>query len=190
LQWASHWNGQACSETMLTGESQFHISTPWGSNLDPSLRETIWWTTGPVELCMNAMRLLALHRAPLSSRLCQLWSRKEDLKRVWNRDRRAAWDQVGLSHCWHDGLVTVRDEARLRQGHNDQSRRGHQCSETMITGESRFHLKGQSNEIFYLQFFHWWIPLKPLTRYLMTFRIWLRIRWDIRDFWLTLRCNL
>ncbi len=35
--------------------------------------------------------------------------------------------------------MTVQDEARLRRGHNDQSRRGHQCSETMLTGESRFH---------------------------------------------------
>jgi hypothetical protein len=39
----------------------------------------------------------------------------------------------GLSHCQHDALVTVRDEARLRRGHNDQSRRGHQCSETTLT---------------------------------------------------------
>ncbi len=37
-------------------------------------------------------------------------------------------------------------------------------------------LKGQSNEIFYLRFFHGWNPLKPLTRFLKTFRIWLRIR--------------
>jgi hypothetical protein len=48
-------------------------------------------------------------------------------------------DQVGLSHCQYDSLVTVWDEARLRQGHNDQSSWGHQCSETMLTGESRFH---------------------------------------------------
>jgi hypothetical protein len=35
----------------------------------------------------------------------------------------------------------VRDEARLRRGHNDdQSRRVHQCSETTLTGESRFHI--------------------------------------------------
>jgi hypothetical protein len=34
----------------------------------------------------------------------------------------------------------VRDEARLRRGHNDQSRRGHQCSETTLTGESQFHI--------------------------------------------------
>jgi hypothetical protein len=31
-------------------------------------------------------------------------------------------DQVGLSHCWHNGLVMVRDEVRLRRGHNDQTR--------------------------------------------------------------------
>jgi hypothetical protein len=47
---------------------------------------------------------------------------------------------VGLSHCRHDDLVMVRDEARLRQGHNDQSDGGHQCSETTLTGESRFHI--------------------------------------------------
>jgi hypothetical protein len=47
---------------------------------------------------------------------------------------------VGLSHCRHYSLVTVRDKARLRQGHNEQSRRGHQCSETTLTGESRFHI--------------------------------------------------
>ncbi len=69
-----------------------------------------------------------------------LWSRKENLQRVWNRDRRAVWDQVGLSHCWHNGLVMVSDKARLRRGHNDQSRGGHQCSETTLTGESPFHI--------------------------------------------------
>ncbi len=76
---------------------------------------------------------------PPSSRLCQLWSLKEDLQQAWNRDRRAVWDQVGLSHCRHHGLVTVRDKARLRQGHNDQTWRGHQCSKTSLTGETLFH---------------------------------------------------
>jgi hypothetical protein len=37
--------------------------------------------------------------------------------------------------------VTVRDKARLRRGNDDQSRRGHQFSETTLTGESRlFHI--------------------------------------------------
>jgi hypothetical protein len=78
---------------------------------------------------------------PPTSWLCQLWSWKEDLQQAWNWDRRAVWDQVGLSHCWHNGLLMVRDEASLRRGHNDQSRWGHQCSETMLTGESQFHIR-------------------------------------------------
>ncbi len=70
--------------------------------------------------------------------LCRLWSQEEVLQRAWNRDSRAVWNQVELSHCWHDGLVTVRDEAPLRRGHNDRSLQGHQCSETTLTGESLF----------------------------------------------------
>jgi hypothetical protein len=37
-------------------------------------------------------------------------------------------------------IVTIRDEARLRRGHNDQSCKGYQCRETTLTGESRFHI--------------------------------------------------
>jgi hypothetical protein len=77
---------------------------------------------------------------PPSSRLCWLWIRKEDLQRAWNRARRAVWDQVGLSHCCYNSLVAVRYEACLRWGHNDQSCRGHQCSETMLIWESRFRI--------------------------------------------------
>jgi hypothetical protein len=36
--------------------------------------------------------------------------------------------------------MMVRDEARLRRGHIDQSRLGHQYSETTLTGQSRFHI--------------------------------------------------
>jgi hypothetical protein len=78
---------------------------------------------------------------PPSSRLRRLWSQKGDLQRAWNRDRKAVWDQVGLSHCRYESLVTVRDETRLRRGHNDdQSHRGHQCSKTSLTVESWFHI--------------------------------------------------
>jgi hypothetical protein len=128
---------------MLTGESRFHISTPppqgiWtrvpcdGKQTGSPLNQ--WDTVRMKWDCRLSTGL------PPSSRLRQLWSQKGDLQRAWNRDRKAVWDQVGLSHCWHEGLVMVRDEAHLRQGHNDQSRRGHQCSETTLTGESRFHI--------------------------------------------------
>jgi hypothetical protein len=127
---------------MLTGESRLHISTPqgiWtcvpcdgkqtGSPLDQWDMVRMKWD------CRLSTGL------PPSSRLRRLWSWKEDLQRAWNRDRKAVWDQVGLLHCRHEGLVMVRDEACLRQGHrNDQSCRGHQCSKTTLTGESRFHI--------------------------------------------------
>ncbi len=90
---------------------------------------------------------------PPRSRLCWLWSWKEDLQQAWNRDRRAVWDQVGLSHCRHEGLMMVQDEARLRRGHNDQSCWGHQCSETTLTGDSRFHIgtpRGIEPRFFYV----------------------------------------
>jgi hypothetical protein len=77
---------------------------------------------------------------PPSSRLCRLWSQTGDLQRAGNRDRKAVWDQVGLSHSRHECLVMVRDEAHLRRGHDNQSHRGHQCSETTLTGESLFHI--------------------------------------------------
>jgi hypothetical protein len=37
-----------------------HKYPPWGLNLGPSYWEANGWTTGPVELCMNAVRLPAL----------------------------------------------------------------------------------------------------------------------------------
>ncbi len=124
-----------CSETTLTGESRFQISTPLGIEPRSLISGANWQTTGPVELCMNAVRLKALHRAPPQQPTMLVVK-----QRAWNRDRKAVWDQVGLSHCWHDGLLTVRNETPLRWDHSDQSCQGHQCCETMLTGESRFHI--------------------------------------------------
>ncbi len=52
------------NETTLTGESQFHISTHLGIEPGSLMTGENGWTTGLVELCMNAVRLQALHRAP------------------------------------------------------------------------------------------------------------------------------
>ncbi len=136
------WKTEGCCETTLTGESQFHISTPqgiWtrvpcdgkqtGSPLDHWDMVRMQWD------CRLSTGL------PPSSWLRRLWSWKEELQWAWNRDRKAVWDQVRLSTWRHEGLVMVRDKARLRRGHrNYQSRRGHQCSETTLTGESWFHI--------------------------------------------------
>jgi hypothetical protein len=47
-------------------------------------------------------------------------------------------------------------------------------------------LKGTVQRDFYLQFFHRWTPPKPITWYVKTLLIWLQIRGDICNFWLTL----
>jgi hypothetical protein len=105
-----------CSETTLTGESRFQISIPLGNEHGSLMTWSKWvdhWTSGTVWMQWDCRLYTGL---PPSSRRCRLWSRKEDLQRAWNWGRRAVWDQVGLSHCWHDGLVMVRDEACLRWG--------------------------------------------------------------------------
>ncbi len=125
---------------MLTGESWFHISTPQGFwTWVPLWREAMGSPLDQWDRVRKKWDCRLSTGLPPSSRLRQLWSRKGDLQRAWNQDWKAVWDQVGLSHYQHEGLVTIQDEACLRRGHNDQSRWGHQCSETTLTGESRFH---------------------------------------------------
>ncbi len=121
-----------CKDSCVTptGESWIHISTLLGIEPSSLMTGSKGWPTGPVDCVWLRWDSRLSTGLPPSSRLCRLWSWKEDLQGAWNRDRRALWDQVGLSYCRHDSLVTVRDKARLRRGHNDQSRQGHQCSET------------------------------------------------------------
>ncbi len=57
--------GHQCSKTTLKGESCFHKSTPRGLNPGPSWLDANGWTTGPVELCMYAVRLQDLHNSNL-----------------------------------------------------------------------------------------------------------------------------
>ncbi len=107
-----------CSETTLTGESRFHISPPRGfkpvtlvagSKQVSSLDQ--WDMVRIIRDCRLSTGL------PPSSRLFWLWSQKGDLQRAWNRDRKAVWDQVRLSHCRYEGLVAVGDEALLMINH-------------------------------------------------------------------------
>jgi hypothetical protein len=129
------------SETTLTGESRFHISPPRGfepGSLVMGSKRVVHWTS---ETWWEWSEIADSPQGSSQQLTLRLWSWKWDLQQAWNRDRRAVWDHVGLSHCQHEGLVMVRDEARVRRGHrNDQSFRGHQCSETMLTGESRFYI--------------------------------------------------
>jgi hypothetical protein len=129
------------SETTLTGESRFHVSPPRGfepGSLVMGSKRVVHWTS---EAWWEWSEIAGSPQGSSQQLTLRLWSWKWDLQQAWNWDRRAVWDQVGLSHCQHEGLVMVRDEACVRRGHrNDQSSRGHQCSETILTGESRFYI--------------------------------------------------
>ncbi len=142
---------------MLTGESQFHIRPPKGFESGSLVTGSKWVVYWNSETWWELSEIAGSPQGSPSaadSVSCEAGRGTWDLQRAWNWDRRAVWDQVGLSHCRYEGLVMVRDEARLRRGHrNGQSRRGHQCSETTITGESRFHpgpLWREANELWIL----------------------------------------
>ncbi len=124
-----HLEPVMCSKTTLTGESRFHISIPQGIRTRVvHWTHEIWWEGSEIagspqgsppaadSVGYEAGRETCSERETGTGMLCEI-----------------KWD-------YHiEGLVMVRDEARLRRGHNDQSRQVHQCSKTTLTGESRFH---------------------------------------------------
>jgi hypothetical protein len=85
----------------------------------------------------NHMRLQALHRAPPQQPTPSV---------VKPEVRPAASVKPGQESCVRSrGTVTLSargpsDSCWGRSPVDDQSRRGHQCSETTLTGESRFHI--------------------------------------------------
>ncbi len=82
-----------CSETTLTGESRFHISTPLGIEPGSLMTGNKWvdhWTSRTVYECSE---IAGSPQGSPQQPTMWLWSRKEDLQRTWNGDRRAVWDQ-------------------------------------------------------------------------------------------------
>ncbi len=132
---------KVCSETTLTGGSRFHISPPRSfgpGSLVTGSKRVVRWTS---ETWWEWSEIAISPQGSPQQLTPSVVKPEGDLQQAWNWDRRAVWDQVGLSHCQHEGLVMVRNEVHLRRGHrNDQSRWGHQCSETTLMGESRFHI--------------------------------------------------
>ncbi len=123
----------SCSETMVTGESQFNISTPqeiWTRVPCVRTSET-WWEWSEIagspqgsppaadSVGCEAGRETCRERETRTEKLCEI-----------------KWDYHIVSTRPSDGS----GRGRHRRGHNDQSRRGHQSSETTLTGESRFHI--------------------------------------------------
>ncbi len=84
----------------------------------------------------NEVRWQALHRAPPQQPTPSV---------VKPEGNPAASVKLGQESCVRSsGIITLSARGpsdSLGWGHNDdQSRRGHQCSETSLTGESRFHI--------------------------------------------------
>ncbi len=142
LQQVEHQQRGHCSETTLTGESQFYISTPLGiepGSLMKGSKRAVHWTSETWCECSDiagspqgspppqqpTMSVVKLEGGPAAS---------------VKPGQKSSVRSSGIITRSARRLATVWDKARLRQGHNDQSRWGHQCSETTLTGESRFHI--------------------------------------------------
>jgi hypothetical protein len=78
---------------------------------------------------------------PPSSRLRRLWSRKGDPAASVKPGQESCVRSSGIITLPARGPSDSSGQGHIRRGHNDdQSCRGHQCSETSLTGESRFHI--------------------------------------------------
>jgi hypothetical protein len=89
---------------------------------------------------MNVVRLQDIHRAPPQQPTMLVVKPEGGSRASVKPEQKSCVRSSGIITLSHDGLVMVWDEARLRRGHNDQSRRGHPCSKTALTGKSWFHI--------------------------------------------------
>ncbi len=104
---------------MLTGESRFHISTPPGfepGSLVAGSKRVVHWTS---ETWWEWSGMQALHRAPPPPQQVTPSVMKPE-------GGPAASVKPGQKSCVMKPVIG--------------SRRGHQCCETTLTGESRFHI--------------------------------------------------
>ncbi len=128
---------------MLTGKSQFHISTPLGiepGSLMMGSKGLTHWTSDTVYEC-SEIAGSPQGSPPAADYVDCEAGRKACSERETRTEEEIKWSGIiTLSARQHDSLVTVWDKTRLRRGHNDQSRQGHKCSETTLTGESRLHI--------------------------------------------------
>ncbi len=129
-----------CSETTLTGESWFHISTPLGIEPGSLMTGSKWvthWTSETVYECSE------IEGSPQGS------PEQPTMSVGKTEGGPAACVKLRQKNCVRlSGINTLsargpsdclgRSPPQTRP--NDQSHRDHQCSETTLTGESRFHI--------------------------------------------------
>ncbi len=108
-----------CRETMLTGESRFHISTPWGLKPGPLWREANRWTTGPMELCMDAVKIAgSTQGSPPAADYVGCEAGRRTCRERQTRTGKLCeikWDYhiVGTTAKWRFGRKPASDEATM-----------------------------------------------------------------------------
>ncbi len=125
---------------MLTGESRFHISTPrrfepgslvMGSKWVAHWTSETWWEWSETAGSPQG--------SPPSADSVGCEAERRPAASV-KPGQESCVRSSGIITLSAQGLCDGSGRGPLRRGHNDQSRRGHQCSETKLTGESRFHI--------------------------------------------------
>ncbi len=111
---------KACSETMLTGESLFHISTPPRGFEPRSLvmgsKRVVHWT---IETWWGWSEIAgSTQGSPPAADSVGCEAGRE----TCSQRETGTGKLCGIKWNYHEGLVTVQDEARLRWGHNDRWR--------------------------------------------------------------------
>jgi hypothetical protein len=127
---------------MLTGESWFHINAPLEiepGSLMMGSKPVVHWTSET--WCEYGEIAGSPQGSPPQQPTMSVVKLEGGPAASVKRGQKSCVRSSRITHCRHDGLVTVRDEACLRQGHNDQSHQGHQCSKTTLTVESQFKNK-------------------------------------------------
>jgi hypothetical protein len=98
-----------CSDTTLTGESRSHISPPWGfkpGSLVTGSKQVVHWTS---ETWWEWSEIAGSPQgSPPAADSVSCEAGRETCSERENRTGKLCWDQVGLSHYRHEGLVMVR----------------------------------------------------------------------------------
>ncbi len=119
-------NSRVC-ETTLTGEFRFHISSPLGiepGSLMTGSKQVDHWTSGTEYKCSGIAGSLQGSPPPQQPTMSVVKLEEVAASSV-KLGQKSCMRSSGIITLSHDGLVTVGDEAHLRRGPNDQSRRGH-----------------------------------------------------------------
>ncbi len=169
------YNTLYCSETTLTGESRFHISPPRGfepTSLVMGSKWVVHWTGGTWWEWSEIAGSPQGSPPAADSVFVKLEGGPAASVKPGQKSSMRSSGIITLS-AWGPSDGSGRSPPQTSH-RNDQSRWGHQCSETTLTGESQFHISPRQG--FWIQ-----VPCdgkqtgSPLDQWDMV-----RMKWDCR----------